>query len=89
MSTVDLSGARWRKSSRSNGGINGNCVEIALLDVEWRKSSWSNGGNNGNCVEIAFPGSSAAAIRDSKNPTGPALVVPVGAFRAVIAAARA
>jgi Domain of unknown function (DUF397) len=88
MSTVDLSRARWRKSSRSNGGINGDCVEIALLDVEWRKSSRSNGGNNGACVEVAFSGS-AAAIRDSKNPAGPALVLPVGAFQAVIAAARA
>jgi hypothetical protein len=32
MSTVDLSGARWRKStySGSNGGGNDNCVEIAF-----------------------------------------------------------
>jgi hypothetical protein len=31
MPTPDLSTARWRKSSRSNTGGNGNCVEIALL----------------------------------------------------------
>jgi hypothetical protein len=30
MSTVELSGASWRKSSRSNGGNNGNCVEVAF-----------------------------------------------------------
>ncbi|HWO68234.1 MAG TPA: DUF397 domain-containing protein [Umezawaea sp.] len=30
MSTVDLTGAVWRKSSRSNGGNNGACVEIAF-----------------------------------------------------------
>ena len=31
MSTVDLSGARWRKSSFSGGeGDNSNCVEVAL-----------------------------------------------------------
>ena len=31
MSTVDLSGLAWRKSSRSTAdGSNGNCVEIAF-----------------------------------------------------------
>jgi hypothetical protein len=32
MSTVDLAGARWRKSSYSGGtgGGNDNCVEVAL-----------------------------------------------------------
>jgi Domain of unknown function (DUF397) len=30
MSTVDLSGVAWRKSSRSGQGGNGNCVEVAL-----------------------------------------------------------
>ncbi|MGH3478876.1 MAG: DUF397 domain-containing protein [Pseudonocardiaceae bacterium] len=55
---------RWRKSSRS--GVEGNCVELA-----WRKSSHS--GEDGNCVELAHtPG----AIRDSKNPAGPVLLVP-------------
>ncbi|MDQ2883697.1 MAG: DUF397 domain-containing protein [Actinomycetota bacterium] len=53
---------RWRKSSRS--GEEGNCVELA-----WRKSSRS--GHDSNCVELA-PG----AIRDSKNPAGPVLLVP-------------
>jgi Domain of unknown function (DUF397) len=48
--TPDLSGAIWRKSSRS-------------------------GGNGGACVELANVG----AVRDSKNPTGPALHVnPAG-----------
>jgi hypothetical protein len=31
MPTPDLRTLRWRKSSRSNSGGNGNCVEIALL----------------------------------------------------------
>lgn len=39
-----------------------------LNDVRWRKSSYS--GNQGNCVELAH---TLDAVRDSKNPTGPAL----------------
>ena len=55
---------RWRRSSRS--GEEGNAVERA-----WRKSSHS--GPQDNCVELAHtPG----AIRDSKNPAGPVLLVP-------------
>ncbi|MFE3445857.1 DUF397 domain-containing protein [Nocardia sp. NPDC059180] len=45
---VDLSGAVWRKSTRSSATKD--CVEVAFLD--------------GNHV----------GVRDSKNPTGPALV---------------
>jgi hypothetical protein len=51
MPTPDLSTARWRKSSRSNTGNNGACVEITLLP-------------------------NAAAVRDSKNPNGSALLLP-------------
>jgi hypothetical protein len=29
VSRMDFSGAVWRKSSRSGGGNNGNCVEVA------------------------------------------------------------
>ncbi|MFI6362502.1 DUF397 domain-containing protein [Nocardia sp. NPDC050630] len=46
--SVDLSGAKWYKSSRSSSTKD--CVEVAHLD----------GGMVG--------------VRDSKNPTGPALV---------------
>lgn len=52
MSTVDLSGVAWRKSSRSGQGDNGNCVEVGF--VNWRKSSRSGQGGNGNCVEVGF-----------------------------------
>ncbi|WP_225978009.1 DUF397 domain-containing protein [Gandjariella thermophila] len=52
------------------------------------QESHSGGGNNTSCVEVAFAGP-AAAVRDSKNPEGPALVFPVGAWHGLIAAARA
>lgn len=56
---VDLSGARWFKSSHSGGGQD--CVEVAHLD----------GGK--------------VAMRDSKNPTGPALVFTPGEWEAFTA----
>jgi hypothetical protein len=37
----------------------------------WTKSSHSGG--NGACVEVASPTTAAVAIRDSKDPHGPAL----------------
>jgi hypothetical protein len=74
----------WRKSSRSSGGGNA-CVEVAAAPdtAPWRKSSYSSGGGN-NCVEVA-PHRSSIAIRDSKNPDGPALLLDLGAFRSLTA----
>ncbi|WP_440071821.1 DUF397 domain-containing protein [Streptosporangium sp. OZ121] len=46
---VDLSGAEWRKSARSNS-------------------------QGGACVEVARNLPGVIAVRDSKNPNGPALV---------------
>jgi hypothetical protein len=43
-----------------------------LEGAVWRKSTRS-GGNGGDCVEVAFL-PQLVAVRDSKNPTGPALV---------------
>ncbi|MFJ8308247.1 MULTISPECIES: DUF397 domain-containing protein [unclassified Streptomyces] len=48
----------------------------------WRKSSYS-GSDEGSCVEIA-DGHSAVPIRDSKNPHGPALLIPAESFSAFI-----
>lgn len=39
-------------------------------ESRWRKSSYSGSGNN--CVEVATS-DAAVVIRDSKNPSGPAL----------------
>jgi hypothetical protein len=52
----------------------------------WRRSSYSDG-EGGNCVEIARPAhlpGGIVAVRDSKNPTGPALLVPTAGFAAFI-----
>jgi hypothetical protein len=55
MPALDLSGARWHKSTRSS-------------DVA-------------NCVEVAVAGP-VVAVRDSKNPAGSVLAVPVPAWMA-------
>lgn len=50
----------------------------------WRKSSYSDGGG-GDCVEIADGVPDFVPVRDSKNPTGPALFFPPTAWRAFVA----
>ncbi|WP_203989947.1 DUF397 domain-containing protein [Sphaerisporangium rufum] len=55
--------------------------------MQWRKSSFS-GNNGGNCVEIAELSRSprrSIAVRDSKNPDGPKLLVGSPAWAAFLA----
>lgn len=57
-----------------------------LSRAEWHKSSYS--GANGNCVEVARV-SDTVAIRDSKDPHGPALTFTPGEWEAFIRGAKA
>jgi hypothetical protein len=56
-----------------------------LTNARWRKSTRST--NNGTCVEVAFVGD-VVATRDSKNPSGPVLVVTPAAWTAFLASVR-
>ena len=47
---------------------------VDLSRAVWRKSSYSNG-QGGACVEVARNLPGIVAVRDSKNPDGPALIV--------------
>jgi hypothetical protein len=58
-------------------------VNVNLAQATWRKSSYSGG--SGNCVEIADNLPGAVGVRDSKNPSGPALVFTPRAWRAFVA----
>ncbi|MGW7092262.1 DUF397 domain-containing protein [Streptomyces sp. NPDC054874] len=58
-----------------------------LSTAHWRSSSYSNT-NGGECVEISddFPG--IVPVRDSKNPTGPALVLRTAAWDAFVSSVK-
>ncbi|APB01342.1 DUF397 domain-containing protein [Nocardia seriolae] len=47
-------------------------MNIDLTNTRWFKSSYSQGGSD--CVEIAFLAGGMVGVRDSKNPSGPALI---------------
>jgi len=51
-----------------------------LNRAEWRKSSYSTG-NGGACVEVASNLPGAVAVRDSKDPHGPALIFTPGEWQ--------
>ncbi|MGC4748823.1 DUF397 domain-containing protein [Micromonospora sp. DT201] len=57
---ADLTGAQWRKSTRSSS-------------------------NGGDCVEVADNLPDVVAVRDSKDPTGPALTFAPTTWRVFVA----
>lgn len=63
-------------------------INPELSNATWRKSSYSNT-DSAECVEVShdFPG--LVPVRDSKNPHGPALVVPAASWTAFITALKA
>jgi hypothetical protein len=54
-----------------------------LSRTVWRKSSYS-GGNGGQCVEVARNMPAGVAVRDSKDPDGPRIVVTRAAWAAFV-----
>ena len=60
---MDLTGATWRKSTRSNG-------------------------TGGDCVEVADNLPGIIGVRDSKDPTGPALTFSPRSWQAFVALTR-
>lgn len=54
--------------------------------VAWRKSKFS--GAQGNCVEVAGLASGQIAVRNSRDPQGPALVYTMDEIAAFLAGAK-
>jgi len=59
-----------------------------ISNLTWRKASHSTS-NGGNCVEVAQVSAPAVAVRDSKNPDGPVLVLTPRQWRAFAAGIKA
>ncbi|MFV2112132.1 DUF397 domain-containing protein [Micromonospora sp. LOL_025] len=55
-----------------------------LTSAQWRKSTRSSS-NGGACVEVADNLPGVVAVRDSKDPAGPALTFAPSAWRAFVA----
>ncbi|MER7454262.1 DUF397 domain-containing protein [Nocardia beijingensis] len=51
-------------------------MHVNLSKAHWFKSSYSSGGQE--CVEVAHLAGGMVGVRDSKNPTGPALIFVSG-----------
>ncbi|MEU2173569.1 DUF397 domain-containing protein [Nocardia sp. NPDC019219] len=47
-------------------------MSASLSDATWFKSTYSSAERD--CVEVAFLREGCVGVRDSKNPTGPALI---------------
>ena len=62
-------------------------TEIDLSRAEWQKSSYSS--QSGNCVEVARNLPGLVAVRDSKEPDGPRLMVPSEAWQVFMRKTRA
>lgn len=61
-------------------------LRVDLNRAQWHKSTRS-GADSDNCVEVAFV-DDAIAVRDSKNPTGPALIFTAAEWDAFVHGAK-
>jgi Domain of unknown function (DUF397) len=59
----------------------------SLAGARWRKSARS-GPTGGNCVEVAFLAGGDVALRNSRQPDGPALIFTTAEWDAFIGGAR-
>ncbi|WP_436761132.1 DUF397 domain-containing protein [Streptosporangium sp. V21-05] len=62
-------------------------VEAELSTAVWHKSGRSNA--SGDCVEIARLNNNRVGVRDSKNPSAPALVFEATVFATFLEAVKA
>ncbi|MFF2146695.1 DUF397 domain-containing protein [Kitasatospora sp. NPDC058190] len=63
-------------------------MDVDLTGASWRKSSYSGGGG-GNCIEVADGFAAVMPVRDSKDPSGPALLFSADAWQSFVVAVRA
>ncbi|GAA2844253.1 DUF397 domain-containing protein [Actinoplanes cyaneus] len=61
-------------------------LRVDLSRAQWFKSARS-GADSDNCVEVAFV-DEAIAVRDSKNPAGPALIFTAAEWDAFVHGAK-
>jgi len=62
-------------------------ISMGTTDLTWTKSSYS-GPTGGNCVEVAFLPDGDVAVRNSRDPAGPALVFTRTEWEAFLGGAR-
>jgi len=64
-----------------------NGIPAGQLEVTWRKSKASN--PSGACVEVAMLPDGEVAVRNSRHPSGPALIYTRAEIAAFLAGAKA
>lgn len=77
----------WRDGSKESAVASvHNGVRASALGVTWLKSRHSNA--EGNCVEVAALPGGGVAVRNSRDPHGPALVYTPAELAAFLAGAK-